>query len=94
MTRNDIANSLKPIEWAYEDEKRTYKTFPGASKHGIYMCISPLIGTPSLFLLYTSFDRPASPDGEKFFKSVDEAMAKAREALVDYMCSLFELNEQ
>lgn len=94
MTRNDIAKSLKPIEWAYEDENRTYKAHPGASKHGIYMCISPLIGTPSLFLLYTSFDRPASPDGEKFFKSVDEAMAKAREALVDYMCSLFELDEQ
>lgn len=92
MTRNDIAKSLKPIEWTYTDENRTYKARPGAAKHGIYMCISPLIWTPSLFLLYTSFDRPASPAGEKVFKSVDEAMAKAREALVDYMCNLFELD--
>ena len=93
MTRNEIAKSLKPIDWEYTDESRTYKARPGALKHGIYMCISPLIGSPSLFLLYTSFDRPASPAGEKFFSSVDEAMAKGREALVDYLCNIFELDE-
>ncbi len=94
MTRNDIAKSLKPIEWAYRHECNTYKASLGIGDKSLEIEICPGLGAPEFSQLMI-FRNGILLEGYKVcHKPLDSAMQEARNFLVTEVCNLFELDEQ
>ena len=94
MTRNDIAKSLKPIEWAYKHECSMYVASFGVGGESLEIEISPAYGAPE-FLQLMIFRDETLIDGYKVcHKTLDSAMQEARNFLVNEVCNLFELDDQ
>ena len=94
MTRNEIAKSLKPIEWAYNHECSMYVASFGVGGESLEIEISPAYGAPE-FSQLTIFRDETLIDGYKVcHKTLDSAMQEARNFLVTEVCSLFNLDEQ
>lgn len=95
MTRNDIAKSLKPIEWAYRHEDNTYKASLGVGGNSLEINIFPSPGdTGLLFLRISRNGYLFAEEHKKCHKTLDSAMQEARNFLVNEVCNLFELDEQ
>ena len=96
MTRNDIAKSLKPIEWEYNNENNTYKTSFGAGGERIEINIRKSLHHTSLLLLriLRNGSFVEEEEYEICHKTLDSAMEEARNFLVTEVCSFFELDEQ
>ena len=94
MTRNDIANSLKPIEWAYRHEDNTYKASLGVGGKSLEIEICPALGAPEFSHLLILRNGTLLEGYKACHKSLDGAMQEARSFLIDEVCSLFELDEQ
>lgn len=96
MTRNDIAKSLKPIEWAYNHEYRTFMTSLGIGGKSLDINIRPSLYDAGLLLLRILRNESLveEEEYEVRHKSLDSAMQEARKFLVNEVCSLFELDEQ
>jgi hypothetical protein len=94
MTRNDIAKSLKPIEWAYCQESCMYRASFAVGGGSLEFAISPalVISAPSILMIHRNGVRiEMHTVGHK---TIDSAMSEARNFLVTEVCSLFELDEQ
>lgn len=92
MTRNDIAKSLKPIEWAYNHEYRTFKASLGVGGKGLEIEICPALGAPAVSQLMI-FRNGKLLDGYKVCHiTLDSAMQEARKFLITEVCSLFDLD--
>ena len=94
MTRNDIAKSLKPIEWAYRHECNTYKTSLGIGGKSLEIEICPAYGAPGISLLMILRNETLLEGYKVGHMTLDSAMQEARNFLVNEVCSLFELEEQ
>ena len=95
MTRNDIAKSLKPIEWCYKHNYGTYRSTIGVGVESLEFEISPAIGLSGYKYLVISRNGKLVEGGYiPSHKSLDSAMQEARNFLVTEVCSLFELDEQ
>lgn len=94
MTRNDIAKSLKPIEWAYNHECSMYVASFGVGGESLEIEISPAYGAPEFSQLMIFRDEILIDGYKVCHKTLDSAMQEARNFLVNEVCSLFELDEQ
>jgi hypothetical protein len=94
MTRNDIAKSLKPIEWAYNHECNTYRASLGIGGKSLEIDICPALGAPEFSHLQILRNETLLEGYKVRHKSLDGAMQEARNFLVNEVCSLFELDEQ
>ena len=94
MTRNDIAKSLKPIEWVYSHELCTYKATMNSVGGEIELEIKCVSNSPAKArLLALRNNRPIT--GCKILhKTLDSAMEEARNLIITDVCSLFNLGEQ
>lgn len=94
MTRNDIAKSLKPIEWSYIHEYNAYRASLGIGGKSLEIEICSAFGSPEFSHLMI-FRNEILLEGYKVYhKPLDSAMQEARNFLVNEVCSLFELDEQ
>ena len=93
MTRNDIAKSLKPIEWAYKHEYSMYVASFGVGGESLDIEISPAYGAPEFSQLMIFRDETLIDGYKVCHKTLDSAMQEARRFLIDEVCSLFELDE-
>ena len=94
MTRNDIAKSLKPIEWTYSHECSMYRTSFAFGGKSFVLEISPAFGAQGILLLMIR-QSGVHLKGYKFgHYTLDSAMQEARNFLITEVCNLFELNEQ
>lgn len=92
MTRNDIAKSLKPIEWKYNHESNTYWASLGIGGRSLKIEICPALGAPEFSQLMI-FRNGTLIDGYKVcHKPLDSAIQEARNFLVNEVCSLFNLD--
>lgn len=94
MTRNDIAKSLKPIEWAYKHECSMYVASFGVGGESLEIEISPAYGAPEFSQLMIFRDETLIDGYKVCHKTLDSAMQEARNFLVTEVCSLFNLDEQ
>lgn len=94
MTRNDIAKSLKPIEWSYIHEYNAYKASLGIGGKSLELEISPSLGAPEFSHLLILRNGTLLEGYKACHKPLDSAMQEARRFLIDEVCSLFELDEQ
>lgn len=96
MTRNDIAKSLKPIEWVYNHRDNTYMASCGIGANRIGVYIRKSLHHTSLLLLriLRNGSFVEEEEYEICHKTLDSAMQEAREFLITEVCSLFELDEQ
>lgn len=94
MTRNDIAKSLKPIEWAYNHEKEIYTAILGLGGRGIELVIELLSNPPARARLSVLRDNVCVFGYNRLHVTLDSAMQEARNFLVTEVCNLFELDEQ
>ena len=92
MTRNDIAKSLKPIEWAYKHECSMYVTSFGVGGKSLEIEISPAYGAPEFSQLMIFQDETLIEGYKACHSTLDSAMQEARNFLVNEVCSLFELD--
>ena len=93
MTRNDIAKSLKPIEWAYKHECSMYVASLGIGGKSLEIEISPAIGLSGYKYLVISRNEKLVEGGYiPSHKTLDSAMQEARNFLVTEVCSLFNLD--
>lgn len=94
MTRNDIAKSLKPIEWAYKHECSMYVASLGVGGKSLEFAISPalVISAPSILMIHRNGVRIETHTVGH--KTIDSAMQEARRFIVNEVCSLFNLDEQ
>ena len=92
MTRNDIAKSLKPIEWAYCKESCMYRASFAVGGESLEFAILPavVISAPSILMIHR--------DGVRIdthtvgHKTIDSAKQEARRFIVNEVCSLFNLD--
>lgn len=92
MTRNDIAKSLKPIEWKYINESNTYWASLGIGGRSLKIEICPALGPPEYSQLMI-FRNGILLDGYKVCHNPPyDAMQEARNFLVNEVCSLFNLD--
>ena len=94
MTRNEIAKSLKPIEWAYKHECSMYVASFGVGGESLEIEISPAYGAPEFSQLMIFRDETLIDGYKVRHKTLDSAMQEARNFLVNEVCNLFELDEQ
>lgn len=94
MTRNDIAKSLKPIEWAYNHDKGIYTAILGVGCRGIELVIELLYNSPSVARLTGYRNNVYIHECIRLHPTLDSAMQEARNFLVNEVCNLFELDEQ
>nr|DAJ43536.1 MAG TPA: Protein of unknown function (DUF2459) [Caudoviricetes sp.] len=94
MTRNDIAKSLKPIEWAYNHDKGVYTAILGVGGRGVELVIELLYNSPSVARLTAYRNNAYAPECIRLHPALDSAMQEARNFLVNEVCNLFELDEQ
>lgn len=92
MTRNDIAKSLKPIEWAYKHECSMYVASFGVGGKSFEIEISPAYGAPEISQLMIFRDETLIEGYKMCHSTLDRAMQEARNFLVNEVCSLFELD--
>lgn len=92
MTRNDIAKSIKPIEWAYTHESNTYKASLGVGGKSLEIEICQAFGAPWLSHLMISRNETLLEGYKVCHLTLDSAMQEARNFLVNEVCSLFELD--
>ena len=93
MTRNDIAKSLKPIEWVYKHECSMYVASLGVGGKSLEIEISPAYGAPEFSQLMIFRDETLIEGYKACHSTLDSAMQEARKFLVNEVCSLFELDE-
>lgn len=94
MTRNDIAKSLKPIEWEYRHEYNTYKASLGVGGKSLAIEIYPALGAPGFSQLMILRNGTLLEGYKICHNTLDDAMNVARNFLITEVCSLFELDEQ
>ena len=94
MTRNEIAKSLKPIEWAYKHECSMYVASFGVGGESLEIEISPAYGAPEFSQLMIFRDETLIDGYKVRHTTLDSAMQEARNFLVNEVCNLFELDEQ
>lgn len=95
MTRNDIAKSLKPIEWAYKHKYGTYTATLGVGGKSLEFEISPALGMSGYKYLVISRNGKLVEGGYiPSQKTLDCAIRVAHNFLVNEVCNLFELDEQ
>ena len=94
MTRNDIAKSLKPIEWAYKHECSMYVASFGVGGKSLEIEISPAYGAPEFSQLMIFRDETLIERYKARHSTLDSAMQEARRFIVNEVCSLFNLDEQ
>lgn len=92
MTRNDIAKSLKPIEWAYKHECSMYVASLGVGGKSLEIEISPAYGAPEFSQLMIFRDEILIEGYKACHSTLDSAMQDARNFLVNEVCNLFELD--
>lgn len=93
MTRNDIAKSLRPIEWAYKHECSMYVASLGCGGKSLEIEISPAYGAPEFSQLMIFRDETLIDGYKACHSTLDSAIQEARNFLVSEVCSLFELDE-
>jgi hypothetical protein len=94
MTREEIAKSLKPLEWAYCQESCMYRASFAVGGESLEFAISPalVISAPSILVIHRNGVRiEMHTVGHK---TIDSAMQEARRFIVNEVCNLFELDEQ
>ena len=94
MTRNDIAKSLKPIEWSYRHECSMYVASLGVGGKSLEIEISPAYGAPEFSQLMIFRDETLIEGYKVSHSTLDSAMQEARNFLITEVCNLFELDEQ
>ena len=94
MTRNDIAKSLKPIEWVYNHDKGIYTAILGVGGRGIELVIELLYNSPAVARLTGYRNNVYIPECSRLHPTLDSAMQEARRFIVNEVCSLFDLDEQ
>lgn len=94
MTRNDIAKSLKPIEWAYNHDKGIYTAILGVGGRGIELVIELLYNSPSVARLTGYRNNVYIPECIRLHPTLDSAMQEARNFFITEVSNLFELDEQ
>lgn len=92
MTREEIAKSLKPIQWIYKHEFCCYVADLGVG--GVNLRIEPQTRAPDKPYLIAKRGRDVIFDRSKPFGTLDEAMGAARDIQIDEVCNLFDLTEQ
>ena len=92
MTRNDIAKSLKPIEWAYKHECRMYVASLGVGGRSLEIEISPAYGVPEFSQLMIFRDETLIEGYKVSHSALDSAMQEARNFLITEVSNLFELD--
>lgn len=93
MTRNDIAKSLRPIEWAYRHEYNTYKASLGIGGKSLEIEICPGLGAPEFSQLMIFRDETLIEGYKVCHSTLDSAMQEARNFLITEVSNLFELDE-
>lgn len=94
MTRNDIAKSLKPIEWTYNHESNTYKASLGIGGKSLEIEICPSLGAPEFSHLMILRNGTLIEGYKSGHYTLNSAMKEARDFLITEVCSLFDLDEQ
>lgn len=94
MTRNDIAKSLKPIEWEYCKEDCMHRASFAVGGKSLEIEISPAFVAPEFSQLMIFRDETLIEGYKVCHSTLDSAMKEARKFLVTEVCSLFELDEQ
>ena len=92
MTRNDIAKSLKPIEWAYKHECSMYVASLGVGGKSLEIEISPAYGATEFSQLMIFRDETLIEGYKARHSALDSAMQEARNFLITEVCNLFELD--
>lgn len=92
MTREEIARSLKPIEWTYKHEFCSYVADLGVG--GVDLRIEPQIGVPDKPYLIASRGEDVIFERSKPYKTLEGAMSAARAILIDEVLNLFDLGEE
>ena len=92
MTRNDIAKSLKPIEWAYKHECSMYVASFGAGGKRFEIEICPAFGAPEFSQLMIFRDETLIDGYKACHSTLDSAMQEARRFIVNEVCRLFNLD--
>lgn len=92
MTREEIARSLKPIQWEYVPNFCIYVATLDVI--GVRLRIERESGNLNgpYLMAKTWRDRIVTFSGP--FDTLDEAMGAARDILLDEACKLFEIDEQ
>lgn len=93
MTRNDIAKSLKPIEWAYCKESCMYRFSFAFGGEGLEFAIMPAVVVSAPFILMIHRDGVRIDTHTVAHKNFDSAKQEARRFIVNEVCNLFELDE-
>ena len=94
MTREDIARSLKPIQWIYTYSYLTCRATFGIGGKRFNVEIETPIGIETESYLTISMGRKKIHEGyKKVHKTIYEAMEDARNFLVNGVCDLFDLEE-
>ena len=92
MTREDIARSLKPIQWTYTYSYLGCRATFGIGGKKLNIEIEPSIGVPTESYLTISRGKTLIHEGyKKTHKTIYEAMEEARAFLVEEACTLFDL---
>mgnify|MGYP006961882310 CR=1 FL=1 len=95
MTREDIARSLKPIQWTYRHEFSRYAATFGVGDRSLRLKISPVLGAhPESYLTIFRNEELIGEGYKKIHKNLDEAMKEARSYLIKEVCDLFDLEEE
>jgi len=94
MTRNDIAKSLKPIEWAYKHECSMYVASLGVGGKSLEIEICPSLGAPEFSHLMILRNGTLIEGYKSGHYTLNGAMQEARKFLVTEVCSLFNIDEQ
>ena len=94
MTREDIARSLKPIQWTYKHEFGSYVATLGVGGRSLVLEISPVLGSPTeLYLTICRNEELIGEGYKKTHKTLDDVMSEARSFLIGEVCDLFEIDE-
>lgn len=95
MTREDIARSLKPIQWIYRHEFGSYVATLGVGGRSLTIDISPVLGAPTeLYLTICRNEELIGEGYKKTHKTLDDVMSEARSFLIGEVCDLFEIDEK
>ena len=94
MTRNEIAKSLKPIEWAYNHNNGGYTSIFVAGGRSLELVIELLYNSQYVAKLTAYYNNAYAPKCISLHTTLQGAMQEARNFLIDEVCSLFELDEQ
>jgi hypothetical protein len=94
MTRNDIAKSLKPIEWEYCKEDCMHRASFAVGGESFEFAILPavVVSAPSILMIHR--DGVRIDTHTVAHKTIDSAKQEARRFIVNKLCTLFEIDEQ